>query len=111
MSILSMLTQTCSVERSTYTKDAVGGQSTSWATRTGLSAVAGRLVPASHRTTMEFQRDDARVVYEWHTSTDISATTQDRILIGSTYYEVLAYKPSAPLLGLSVYRTVVVKLN
>jgi hypothetical protein len=111
LSILSLLTQSADFQRSTFTKDAVGGQSTSWATRTGLGTVACRLVPASHRTTLEFQRDDARVVYELHTATDVTATTQDRVLIGSSYYRVLGYKPSAPLLGLSVYRTILSKLN
>jgi hypothetical protein len=112
MSLASVLDKTGALERSTSAKDAIGGNTKTFATVSGLGSVKCSIAPASWRNTQELNRLDMIVEHEIYTATDVGAKIGDRWLIGGVYYPVLAYKRyDNAVFGAPVYVTICGRRN
>lgn len=110
--IESLLDRTGALQRQTAVKDAVGGNTPTWATVSGLGTVACAIGPASWVTTKNLNRPDMIVQSEIYTAIDVGAKENDRWLINGSYYLVLAYLPYVnPIFGPACYVSVCGKRN
>lgn len=110
--LASLLDRSGNLQRQTAVQDAIMGNVPTWATVTGFGTFACAVGPATWRTTQEFQRPDMVVDTEIYSAVDIGAKINDRIIIDSKYYLVLAYKPFVnPIFGPACYVTVCGRRN
>lgn len=96
MSVLSLLTQTCKVQSVTASRNEMGGEIKTFATRTHgtgftLSALPCLIKAKRQDETTDFgrigERSDFRLYLEY-TSANNTVTAQDRIIVSSRTYEV-----------------------
>jgi hypothetical protein len=108
----ALLTSSLTVQRQTASPDAAGGSVRAWANRGDLpAAIPCRIEPAGWHLSRQFARDDATVIYEVLTPTDLAATRQDRLIVDGVTYQVEAYRPqdSFHAAGLVFFQVVVSK--
>lgn len=89
MSLLSLCTTTCDIERKTTTASASGGQVEAFANV--YDDLPCTIQPASGRTIEEHGRRGMQITHVVYTPTAISLLAGDRLIIGSTKYLVTSF--------------------
>lgn len=90
MSLAQWLDQMATVQARSTAQGATGGVSPTWGNR--LTGVACAVWPADAKTVLDFGIQDLVNGYVVCTQVDISATADDRIVIGAGTYGVRGYK-------------------
>lgn len=86
MSLATLCNLTADIERPTYTADAVGGQTATFAVQ--YDDVPGRLHPISGRMLEYFAKRSMHVTHVFYTPVEVTVLAGDRLVIGSSYYVV-----------------------
>lgn len=98
-----LLDKTVSVQRSTPTKDANGGDVPSWANISGAVNVPCSIqgFKKKNETGTEFARPDGHAEYDVFFASDLGLRDGDRIVHGSTYYHIQGNPDDASNEGLA----------